>query len=263
MSDEIPEDLIQEIDRVLVSYDIKLYTKFLTFLANKPREDSANFIRILKHVLKNQPNHFEQTVKEMAKDAEKSLNDNVYIELMNSIWNNYIEPSDMKTQELALNLEKVIELNKCNGPVVQYNLARSLSKIPPDSLQKVIKGIEFICSKSPVLYGLSKNTIALLKDPKSNQLVNVTLLAAFLAYDVYVNLKRWWYEEISPKRCFKNIIDSISGISAGVCGGEAGLLLGAALGGAYGAVFGAFFGGIYQKKILQIKIKIIIQNFYH
>ena len=76
-------------------------------------------------------------------------------------------------------------------------------------------------------------------------LTSVTLLTTILSYDIYSNIQRWWDEEISGKRCSKNIIDSITSVAGSVCGTETGLLLGAVLGGPFGAAVGAFAGGIY------------------
>jgi len=219
-NNEIPEKLLKEIDNSL-NHDQNLYIKFLTYIACKDKEGSNQLIKILNHILDTNPNIFKQTVKSMAIDAVKALDNQEYIKILQELWNNYIFSADIKIETASLDLERLANLNKHNGAVIQYNLLRSLSKIPPESIGGVINFIKTVSSSS-------------------SKLTN----------KAYESIKQWWNGEISGKRCAKQIVDSVTSVLAGTGVGIIGGMIGGGLLGPVGMAVGSIVGGIFFKYIL-------------
>ena len=98
----------------------------------------------------------------------------------------------------------------------------------------------------------------------------MALVAGFLAYDIINNLRRWWKNEITGKRCVKNILDNGVAVAAGVIGGMGGEIAGAAVGGAVlgpvgmaaGAVGGALVTGVASSYTAQILMDKLTQWFF-
>jgi hypothetical protein len=173
-NNELSEKLLKEINNSLKD-DVNLYVKFLTFIANKER--SNQLIKILDNILDTNPNIFKKTVKSIAIDAVKALDNQEYIKILQELWNNYIFSADIKIETASLDLEKLVDFNKHNGPVIQYNLLRSLSKIPPESIGEVMSFIKTIAASSSKLAKICNSSVSLLKNAKQLQVTQVALLA--------------------------------------------------------------------------------------
>jgi len=248
-NNEIPEKLLKEIDNSL-NHDQNLYIKFLTYIACKDKEGSNQLIKILNHILDTNPNIFKQTVKSMAIDAVKALDNHEYIKILQDLWNNYIVPADIKIETASLDFERLANLNKHNGAVIQYNLLRSLSKIPPESIGGVINFIKTVSSSSSKLTNICNSSVSLLKNAKQLQATQVVLLVAYLTWEAYESIKQWWNGEISGKRCAKQIVDSVTSVLAGTGVGIIGGMIGGGLLGPAGMAVGSIVGGIFFKYIL-------------
>ncbi len=85
--------------------------------------------------------------------------------------------------------------------------------------------------------------VARLASKKGGAVVMVGLAAVYLTCDAFVNIKRWWYGEISGKRCIKNVLDSTFAIGAGMAGGVAGVALASLVAGPFGTAVGGVVGG--------------------
>ena len=82
-----------------------------------------------------------------------------------------------------------------------------------------------------------------LVDKAGGTVVMVALVAVYLTYSAYVNIRRWWRDEISGKRCIKNLLDTTFTIGAGIAGGVAGAAIGTLVAGPFGAAIGSIVGG--------------------
>ncbi|CAB4037675.1 Hypothetical predicted protein, partial [Paramuricea clavata] len=82
-----------------------------------------------------------------------------------------------------------------------------------------------------------------LVDKTGGRIVMVGLAAVYLTCSAYVNIRRWWRDEISGERCIKNLLDTTFTIGAGVVGGFAGAAIGSFVAGPFGAAIGSLVGG--------------------
>jgi hypothetical protein len=239
---EMSEKLFKEIDKCLKS-DPYLYLKFLAYIACDDQ-----LIEILNHILNTNRNKFVEIIRLIAIEAENNLDHQEHIKILQELWNNYIVVSaDLKIETASSDLKRFANLNKHkHGAVIQYNLLRSLSKIPPESIVELINSIEKITLRSSTLTAdVYNSSVSLLENAKQSQIIQVALLGVYLTYEAYQSIKDWWKGKISGKRCVKQIVDSVTSVAAGMGGGMIGGMIGASLFGPIGMVVGSFIGGIF------------------
>ena len=61
---------------------------------------------------------------------------------------------------------------------------------------------------------------------------------------IFINVWRWWKEEITGERCAKNIIDDLAKVGGALAGAAGGAAAGGAVGGPIGGAIGGVIGGI-------------------
>ena len=227
----------------------ELYTKFLAFLASN---ENSNYVTILTHVLNTRKDLFKSTALQLASDAEKLIDNSGFRNIMYEIWQNYFCDTDTSHKNFKKDVDHYLDVvinNKHVLSTFEYNLLRSFSYLPASDLNRVISSIENIANSVGSITGAIvsshiEKSVSLLKSG-SGKIVTVTLVCAFLAWDIYLSIKSWWKGEITGKRCMKKIVDSASGVAGGLAGGMAGMAVGGFLGPVglvLGGVFGTFLG---------------------
>jgi hypothetical protein len=206
----------------------------------------------MEMTLKQGINYFIETVKLLAEDAEKSVDNDEFEILMQTLWDNHlVKVKDSKNP--GLNLKLLIETNQNLLGSLQFNLITTLSNVPPETLRRVLTEATNISKAfNPALGALveqeGKNAISLLKHGTK---IACGLAAVALAYVVFKNIYRWYTGEISGKRCAKLILDSISSLAGGVAVGCAGAAIGGCIG-PVGMVLGGVIGGLIGGKSIEL-----------
>uniref|UniRef100_A0A914PNM5 J domain-containing protein n=1 Tax=Panagrolaimus davidi TaxID=227884 RepID=A0A914PNM5_9BILA len=77
---------------------------------------------------------------------------------------------------------------------------------------------------------------------KTSRSLPYVLSTAYLLYEIGTNIYKWHHNEISGKRCAKNVIDAAGALAGGIGGGALGAAMGA-FGGPIGIVIGGLAGG--------------------
>ncbi len=244
LNSELSEKLIKALDDALKP-DYNLFLKLLSYIEGKNEQGSGTLVQILNYTLDNNPNNFKQTAVQMAKDAVKGLDDENYIKILQDIWTNYISTADIKTETICLDLERLVNLNQHNAPVIQYNLLRAFSKIPPESLGQVINLIETTCASSSILTSIANSSLTLFKSTKGSKMAHVALLSVYLTFEALKSIREWWKGEITGKRCAKQILDSIASVAGGVGGGYVGGMIGGYVGGVAAGYVSGMIGGMF------------------
>jgi hypothetical protein len=72
----------------------------------------------------------------------------------------------------------------------------------------------------------------------------VVIVTVQLAWKAVESISSWWKEDISGKRCVKQIIDTSAGVLGSYAGGAAGSTIGTVISPGYGTLVGAVVGGI-------------------
>ncbi|XP_052251115.1 uncharacterized protein LOC127858182 [Dreissena polymorpha] len=238
----LPSDVLTALQESFQSKPDSL-ARIIFFLADHSANGFAEpYIQSLKAVV-NMPSVFTKVAERMEQDTKTAEKDPHYKQMMYDIWQNFMKddlsenPDHGQKWDLAVPGDSV----SC---VVQYNFMRAVSSMPPESYLALSNALQAIGNASSVVRFVDK---ALTKARVAKPLVRVGLVAAYLAYDVIVNIRRWWKGEISGTRCVKNIIDNGVSVAAGIAGGIGGEVIGAAVGsflGPIGTVVGAIGGAI-------------------
>ena len=186
-------------------------------------------LRTLKNSLSSD-NAFRAYVKRLSDDTKSSENNPKFHRFMDDIWSNILNASDQQEEldeHQCWDVAKITDQNKIKTHF-SVGFARAWSLIPDSSRQQIMALIPRLINNRSMLNSVDE--VVSLFSKGAGDVVMVGLAAVALAYDVWLNIKRWWKGEISGVRCLKNIIDSGVSIVSGVGGGLA------------GASIGSFFG---------------------
>lgn len=256
--DPIPKRVLDKLNQVL-SGDEEAYrlSRILYFLASQT--DNPRYIQILESTLGND-RAFLATANNILENNFKSTaeNDRSYGKVMSEIWNNCMLPNSKASGDgpAKFDLSLVVSNPDRHVNIATFNLCRVLSKMPPD---EQVRLMDVACKVYHALLGEAgavaircSTTSALTIVNRFGKLVPVSIIGIQMSYEIYCNIRMWWHDEISGKRCAKNIIDSGIGIASGVAGGVGGSYAGAAIGTAIapgigtgiGLVVGGIVGGI-------------------
>ncbi|CAF0724416.1 unnamed protein product [Brachionus calyciflorus] len=100
---------------------------------------------------------------------------------------------------------------------------------------------------------LEKSRFGFLAKPITNTVASPyttpVLLAVYLSFETFKSLLSWWKDEITGKRCIKQIIDSLGNAARTVGVGFPGGFFGGAILGPVGIVVGAVVGGAFVSNV--------------
>jgi len=115
----------------------------------------------------------------------------------------------------------------------------------PSSVQTEIAAREG--TKSMQIVAVS-STDQLARFQKASKIIGVAIVVGQFGYEFYKNIKQWKNNQISAKRCAKNILDEAGELIGNCFGGVVGATYGASAGaifGPFGVVVGGVAGGVF------------------
>ncbi|XP_060598472.1 uncharacterized protein LOC132752188 isoform X2 [Ruditapes philippinarum] len=209
---------------------------------------------------------FKTVAERMVKDTKTVEKDSKFRQVMYDIWNNELKDLVNKHpdggSELALAIQN--KLITSQYKVLTYCFLRAVSHFPHGVVGMIANIPEGMGRQVAVIGGLNL-VVAVPLGP----VVTVALAGVFLAWEVIMNINRWWNGEITGKRCVKNIIDCGVGVAAGIVGGWTGQAIGGFIGsvlGPIGTTCGMVVGGVVCGILAQIKATqlcdLLTQNFF-
>ena len=161
----------------------------------------------------------------------------------------------------------------CEIPVLLVNLIEAYNMLPEstqDELQKDIGTFVnlMFCYQNDVVSLATTPTIAVtmtLKLAKSEAaaLTIGTILVAVTS-DIHTEMNRWWYKEISGKRCAKNIIDNMAATAGGWGGGYGGAAIGTLIdrGTGIATITSAIIGGWFGRFIANALADLVTEKIF-
>ncbi len=240
---QLPQDIIDKISEYL-QHDTDKLVSVLCFFCNRDIETSR-YIQILRSVSSNDK-AFQGIVNNLVEDTKKLKDDPNFLCVMADIWNNYLEPNEKKNvgNGQRFDFQLVLSDLKLIEATAAYNFISALSKLPPSVQNEVVQltinaaNIVVGSKLALTLHGSFNNLLQITKST-SGKIVAVGLVAVYLAFEAWNNLKLWWKGEITGIRCAKNVIDSLAGMTAGAVGGIAGAAVGSSIVTGIGVAIGA------------------------
>ena len=228
---QIPQNILNQIAECLKNAPDKL-VEVLCFFSDHEVEITKWYYQVLDAV-KGNYKAFQVILNNLIEDLGKLKTSPDHLRSMADIWNYHL---------------KTILYNIMSSPTLMasaaYNFIGTLSRLPPNVQNEVIQ-LTMTCAGSVIALPLTINSLnqnlnglLTVTTSKYGNAISVGLLAVFLTYETWTNVKQWWKGEISGKLCAKNIIDSCAGLAGGVVGGMAGASIGAAVVTGIGLAFG-------------------------
>ncbi|XP_060577409.1 uncharacterized protein LOC132734633 [Ruditapes philippinarum] len=238
----IPDDISNALLEAF-KYDADSCARVIYFLA-KSSDCAEPFVRSLQSVMSNAM-VFKKVAERMAEDTKTADENPHYRQMMYDVWNNFLKDIDINDPDGGQRLALAIQ-SDVNCTVAQFCFMRAVSRLPPESFRALATTVSAMGGPL-ALYGGRAITVA----RKAQPVVRVALVTVVLAWNVILNIKRWWTGEITGVRCAKNIIDCGVGVAAGIGGGIGGEIIGASVGSIFGPigtgvgmVVGAVAGGV-------------------
>ncbi|CAG0895506.1 unnamed protein product [Cyprideis torosa] len=236
--DSLSEPMATPIPRRVIDYISKYAEEknnseilpiILLFLSKE--HENPRYIQTLETCLDLLPNRepFDKVVECLLSDITKANQDEDYRKVMGLIWSTYILPHE--EAENGLDFELILRNEGLILETTTVNFITTVSKLPPEQQRKII-GV--ICTAGQCLSNASGGVVALrdfgskalsVIERGANKVVGIGLAAVYLTWEALKSIYHWCTGEISGKRCVKNILDSVSSVSAGVGGGLGGAAL--------------------------------------
>jgi len=240
----VPEDVLTALENAFEHDNPETYARAAFFFDSIPEYEAEPYIRSLKRVI-DKPALFKSVAIRLVEDTKKADKDPKFRQAMFDVWNNYITENNQKQnghgQHMSFDL-----LPQNQAVVANHNFIRAVSRMCPARYDALVGFIDSFTTYDGTVALYAKN--ALEKARPCQALVRVGLVAGFLSYEIYTNIRRWWKGEIKGKRCVKNIVDCGVSVAAGLAGGVGGEVVGAMAGffiaGPVGAAAGTLIGGV-------------------
>jgi len=221
MPADIPDDIGDAIDKHFAD-DTETLVAILAFLTNCEKQDDADcYLKQLRRYL-DKPDVFKPYVRRIAKKANDPENQQKTQEMYDFL-NEDLKGDHNALAALVQNKPLLIETKR------NFGFYYALSRCSPFVQKKIVVHVG---TKSMQIVALSSAT-QLARFQKATKIVGVVIVVGKFGYEFYKNIKQWKNNQISAKRCAKNIVD------------EAGELIGNCFGGAVGATYGASAGAIF------------------
>jgi hypothetical protein len=244
----LPSDILNKISKYLENKPDDLST-LMIFLADIDNSSTLKYIQVLRSILNNEK-AFQNVVDKLVEETMKLKNDPNYLQMMASILENFLKPYEKKNVGDGEQFDYQAALSNMDhmGATVPYNIVASLSKLDPSAQRRVVQ-VMIKAANATVKNGLVvgiynlNNLLRVMRSP-ALKMVSVGLLAVYLTYEAWNNIKLWWRGEISGKRCAKSIIDSLAGAAGGIGGGIGGAAVGTMIFPGVGTFIGAVVGGV-------------------
>ncbi len=228
MAREIPKEIVALLEAALTddgdvrTEDLSRVIYFLTTALAEYKEEP--YFTTLQS-LNNKPALLKAVVQKLADDCRSDIYDAQYRQFMYELWSNYMkEGSDVddgQRWQIALMSAELV-------PSTYHAFMRAVANLSHESFLALQSAIQSTFGGGCIAQYLGNSLVTA---RKAMPVVRVTLVVAYLAFEVFVNIRRWWKEEITGVRCLKNIIDSGLSVAAGVAGGVGGEMLGVAAAG--------------------------------
>ncbi len=244
----IPQEILDKICAYYKNASDKLLGILIYF--SKEMTATERTIQILRSVL-DDDELFHGMVDRIVEETEKLKKDENYHPVMAAIWNNFIKPNIEYVVDRVQRIDLLSEVSNMTltEASATYNFIATLSRFPQAAQKEIV---ELIMNAAQQV-GVQPFSLELLNQSFNNLLkviyphgkyISVGLLAVFLTYDIWNNVKQWWNGQITGEQCAKNIINSFAGVAGGVAGGYVGAKVGSCIAPGVGTVFGAVVGGV-------------------
>lgn len=134
---------------------------------------------------------------------------------------------------------------KLSAGNVETSLVMAFSRLSGPATESVLVTIAKYAPSA-----VAKHTRAMAKISKGGgKVAAAALVVLYLSLEAYQSIKKWWNNEITGKRCAKNIVDALGSAGGLVAGGYAGGATGLGLFGPLGLVVGSVIGGVVGENV--------------
>ncbi len=248
-SNLLPQDILDKIYDYLKNAKDKLLNIIIFF--SKEETITQRSIQLLRTVF-DDDKLFHGMVDSLAEDTEKLKNDANYYPIMAAIWNYFIKPNIEYVVDRVqrIDLLSIVSNMNLTEASATYNFIATLSRFPQAAQKEIVELIMNAAQQVAVyptsleLLNQSFNNLLIVTASPYGKYISVGLLAVFLTYDIWNNVRRWWKGEITGEQCAKNIINSCAGVAGGIAGGYVGAKVGSCIAPGIGTVVGAVVGGV-------------------